>query len=406
MDSLRLIFPLAWRNLWRNSRRSMLTMLAIFVAVFSMVVLGAFMRAWGNSSVIETINNLTGHGQIHQVNYLDDPNVDHRISHLPNSLKVALQSNNIRQYAKRVRVPAMLKTERESAPVELYGIEPQQEDGLSFIANSVVQGHYFNSNNQRGIIIGEKLAARLQTKLGRRLVVMSQGADGQIKERGLTIIGLFHGQANLEKSVVFISLTQAQTLLGIGSDFSELVYRLPDEENAEQVAQHLQAKAGNLQVKSWNELQPFAKAMLEMSNATIFIWIIVSFGVVSFGLINTLLMAVFERMREFGLLQALGMKPRWLLLQLLLESSIMVGLATIIGLVAGVLLILAFANGINLGLGASYLGSAQLVYPKVDWQEIGMIGISVILLGLLASLYPAIKAAREVPVKVLAQASN
>jgi ABC-type lipoprotein release transport system permease subunit len=406
MDSLKLIVPLAWRNLWRNKRRTLLTMIAIVIAVMSMVAFGAFMRAWSNASLLETINNLTGHGQIHHAGYLDDPNVDYRIQNLPTALVKLLEQPPITHYAKRVRVPAMLVTERESAPIEIIGIQPQSEIGLSFISDAVTQGRYLNSDTDRGILLGEKLVSRLQTKLGRRLVVMSQGADGAIEERGMQIVGVFKSQPQLEKSIAFIAFKSAQSMLKIDSDFSEIAFRVEDKTKLDQIISVMKNQAGQLDVQAWDEIEPFTKAMVEMNEGSILIWILVSFTVVSFGLVNSLLMAVYERLREFGLLQALGMKPRWLLIQVLVESVFIVGLATVIGLVTGILIVLAFQDGINLGIGASYFGGAQIVYPELDWEEISTIGLVVLFLGLLASLYPAIRASRLVPVDILSRATT
>jgi len=417
MESIKLIVPLAWRNLWRNKRRTLLTMVAIFVAVMSMVTLGAFMRAWADASLVEAVNNLTGHGQIHAAQYLDDPNIDHRIDQLPDRIKQRLEQQPVTHYAERVKVPAMIRTERESSPVELLGIQPEREKGLSFISDAVAEGRYLQSNQDSGILIGKKLADRLQTKLGRRLVVMSQGADGAIKERGFRVIGIFEGQPALEKSLAFISIGVAQTLLEINDDISEVAFRLESQTQVVSVIDDLKAinkerfasesdRETQLDIQAWDELEPFTKAMIEMNDGAILIWILVSFAVVSFGLINTLLMAVFERMREFGLLQALGMKPRWLLLQILVESTFMMMVATSAGLLTGILIVLAFQDGLNLGLGASYFGAAQIVYPELDWYEVTYIGVVVLFLGILASLYPALKAARRVPVDVLSRAAN
>ncbi|MEJ2754892.1 MAG: FtsX-like permease family protein, partial [Gammaproteobacteria bacterium] len=377
-----------------------------FVAVLSMVLMGAFMRAWSRSALVETINNLTGHGQIHAPGYLDDPSVDHRIHQLPVALQQTLAQAPIVHMAQRVRVPAMLKTERESAPVELYGIQPRAEEGLSFIADAVIDGRYFQAPDERGILLGAQLAKRLQTQRGRRLLVLSQGIDGTIQERAYPIIGIFSATSLLEKTTVYLTLPQAQSLLQMGSDISEIAYRLDHEDAAAAVARTLASQAPNLQVLAWDALQPFTKAMLKMSDGSMLIWILVSFGVVSFGLMNTLLMAVFERVHEFGLLQALGMRPQWLLLQLLMESTWMIGLATGLGLIVGVVLVLSAADGINLGIGASYLGVAQVVYPRVDAGEVALIGGSVLVLGLLTSLYPAIKAASQVPMEVLSKAAQ
>jgi ABC-type lipoprotein release transport system permease subunit len=406
IDTLKLIISLAWRNLWRNKRRTLLTMIAIVIAVMSMVTFGAFMRAWSNTSLLETINNLTGHGQIHHAGYLDDPNVDYRIQNLPSALVKLLEQPPITHYAKRVRVPAMLVTERENSPIEIIGIQPQSEIGLSFISGAVTQGRYLNSDTDHGILLGEKLVSRLQTKLGRRLVVMSQGADGAIEERGMRIVGIFKSQPQLEKSIAFMAFNTAQSMLKIGSDYSEIVFRVEDKSKLDRIIPMIKRQAGALDVHAWDEIEPFTKAMVEMSEGSILIWILVSFTVVSFGLVNSLLMAVYERLREFGLLQALGMKPRWLLVQVLLESVFIVVLATLIGLVTGILIVMGFQDGINLGIGASYFGGAQIVYPELDWEEISTIGLVVLFLGLLASLYPAIRASRQVPVDILSRATT
>ncbi|TQV74978.1 ABC transporter permease [Aliikangiella marina] len=404
--SMSLILPLAWRNLWRNKRRSLLTMLAIFVAVMSMVVLGAFMRAWSSATIVETINNLTGHGQIHALQYLDDPNIDYRIKAIPGSIANHLNSAEVTHRADRVRVPAMIRSERENSPVELLGIQPAQEKGLSFISEAIIDGRYLESNADKGIILGKKLADRLQTKLGRRVVLMSQHQDGSISERGYRVVGIFTSQPGIEKFNVFISIQSAQALLGIGSDISEVTFKLQSREQIAGFVQRLRNENSELDIQAWDELQPFTKAMIEMSDGSILIWILVSFTVVSFGLINTLLMAVFERMREFGLFQALGMKTRWLLLQILFESTFMMAVATAAGLIAGILIVIAFEGGLDLGVGASYFGAAQVVYPELDWSEVSYIGVLVMFLGVLASLYPAIKAARNVPVDVLSRATN
>lgn len=406
MHSLKLILPLAWRNLWRNKRRTLLTMVAIVIAVMSMVAFGAFMRAWSNASLLETINNLTGHGQIHQAEYLDDPNVDHRIQNLPIVLTELLEQAPVTHYAKRVRVPAMLITERESAPIELIGIQPRSEVGLSFISDAVTQGRYLDTETDRGILLGEKIVNRLQTRLGRRLVVMSQGADGVIAEQGFPIVGIFKAQPQLEKSIAFITFNTAQSMLKIGQGFSEVAFRVEDKSALDPFLVRMKDQSGELDVQAWDEIEPFTKAMVEMNEGSILIWILVSFTVVSFGLVNSLLMAVYERLREFGLLQALGMKPRWLLIQVLLESVFIVGLATITGLITGILIVQAFHDGINLGIGANYFGGAQIVYPELDWQEVSFIGLVVLFLGVLASLYPAIRASRQVPVDILSRATT
>ncbi|MGB0467483.1 MAG: ABC transporter permease [Pontibacterium sp.] len=409
MDTLNLFICLAWRNLWRNGRRTLLTMVAIILAVASMVSLGSFMTAWNNSTLDVTIENLTGHIQIHAPGYLDDPNIEHSMAPINADLKAYLQAAPVIAWSERVRLPAMIRTERESSPVELLGINPAAELGLSFISGAVVQGHYFNDAHERGILIGKTLMDRLQTKAGRRVVVMSQGINGQIRELGTPVVGVFRGAPEMERSVAFITLPRAQNMMGLGSHYFEISLKVDDTEALPEVVKALQKRAPELDIRAWDELQPFTKAMLEMSEGSILIWILVSFSVVAFGLVNTLLMAVYERMREFGLLQALGMRPGWLLLQVLLESLMLVGAATLAGLLVGALIVLGYQDGLDLGSwgsGATYFGASSVLYPKLVWEELLYIGTVVLVLGVLASLYPAYRASRYVPVEVLNKAIN
>lgn len=407
--SLPLLLELAWRNLWRNPRRTLLTVVAITLAVMSMVVLGAFMRAWSSSTLNTTIENLTGHIQIHALHYMDDPGIERSMPALPDDGLAALNTQPVSVWAQRVRVPAMLRTERENSPVELLGIQPDKERDLSFIAGAVEQGSYFTTSDQRGILIGRALMDRLQTRFGRRVVLMSQGVDGQVKEIGTPVVGVFSAAPELERSVVFITLPRAQRMLGLGDGYSEIALKLTEREQLSDVAQSLRQLLPGLDVRTWYELQPFTKAMLEMSEGTILIWILVSFAVVAFGLINTLLMAIYERMREFGLLQALGMRPGMLLLQMMCESLLLVGVATLAGILLGAMIVLAYADGLDFGSwasGAQYFGAASVLYPELSWGELIYIGVVVWCLGVVASLYPAWMASRRVPVDVLNRAQH
>lgn len=409
MMRLRLLLSLAWRSLLRYRRRTLLTLVAIVLAVASMVALGAFMRAWASSTFDQAIENLTGHIQIHAPGYLDDPSVASSMAPLPDALRARLNREDVLAWAERVRVPAMVRTERESAPVMLLGIDPQREAGLSFIASAVSEGAYLDAADSRGVLIGKTLMERLQTRLGRRIVLMAQAEDGQIREIGAPIVGVFSAAPEMERGVVFMGMQRAQRLLELDNNYSEVSVKLLNISNLDSFIDVLDDFESGLDIKHWEVLQPFTKAMLEMTEGSIFIWILVSFVVVAFGLVNTLLMAVYERMREFGLLQALGMKPYWLLLQVLFEAALLVGGATLIGLLLGTLVVESFSAGLSLGSwasGATYFGASAVLYPRHDPAELWLIGAVVWGLGIVASLWPAWQAARRIPVDVLNKALN
>lgn len=407
-DRLALFTALAWRNLWRNSRRTLITFAAISVGVWSMIVLAALMQAWGASAFDAAVRTLTGHGQIHAPLYLDDPTVDHRFAPPSQALANRLDAADVRAWAARVRVPAIVQTARENAPVTLVGIDADAERGLSFIPDSVNDGAYLESGDEAGLLLGRRLAQRLRTGLDKRVVVLSQAASGEIAERGFRVMGLFDAeQEETEKGFVFVLRSTAQAMLGIGDDVSEVAFVLDDVEGLPAALASLRQVAPDLDVVSWSELEPFTQAILDISAGTIALWTVIMFILVAFGLVNTLLMAVLERTREFGLVQALGMRPRLLLLQVLLESAFLIGMGVVAGVVAGIATLLAFNNGLDLSAvaqGGAVLGIGRVLYPEIDVALTVYIAVFVWLMGIVTSVYPAWHAARDVPVATINKA--
>ena len=336
MGRLSLLAALAWRNLWRNSRRTAITFIAIAVGVWSMIVLAALMDAWGASAFDAAIKMLTGHGQIHAAGYLDDPTVEHRFAPPDAKLRLVLESSPADNWATRVRVPAIVQTARETAPVTLVGIDPEAERGLSFIPDAVHEGDYLQGVTGSDVLIGRRLAQRLRTGVGKRVVILSQSAGGDIAEHGFRVVGLFDTEREQdEKAFVFVPRSTAQSMLGIGNEVSEISFVLDDVAKLPGFLARIRSVAPQLQAVSWAQLEPFTQAILDISNGTVALWTLIMFILVALGLVNTLLMAVLERTREFGLLQALGLRPRLLLLQVLLESAFLVGLGVVFGVVAG-----------------------------------------------------------------------
>lgn len=409
MRSFRLIFPLAWRNLWRRGVRTLLTLAAVALAIASMIVLGSFLRAWGDSAFYRTVEALNGHGQIHNPSFLEDPTIEHSMPEPEGPLKEALSEPIVKAWAPRVVVQALIRSERETAPITLYGIDPEREAEVSFFRADIVEGTPLTADDSPGLIMGQLLADRLQVSLGRRVVISAQDRAGDIKEIGVRVIGFYREQPDLQKYAVFMSLKPAQEFLGLGGKISEIAFLARSRGEIEATANMLDAAAPDLEVLRWDQLQPFAKAvtlMVEQSNS---IWVFVSFALVAFGLINTFMMVVFERMHEFGLMQALGMKPRLLLAQVLLESVYLVVLGTFAGVILGAEFINLFADGLdlgNLGAGAAMFGASQVLYPELDWGQIALASTLVVSLSILASLYPALQAAKRVPIDVLTRANN
>ena len=405
MQSLPLISALAWRNLWRNKRRTSVILFAMILGVWAMIVTAAFMRGMANQVLDDTVNNLTAHIQIHHPKYLDDPVIENSFSDNDKQLLTSLQHPDILKWASRLRVPAVISSERETRGLSLLGINPEAEAELSFLKSSITEGRYFKSQHDKGIIIGKKLAENLDTRLGKRVVVMSQDLNNEIADRGFRIIGIYDTPTeNMETGFLFMTRQTAESLLNISGVSSEIAILTRSLEHIQVTLASLQQQNPELDIQAWNTLQPFVKLIKEMYTDFQYIWHLIVFLAMSFGIINTLLMTIFERTREFGLFQALGLKPRFILAQVWTEAVFMLIIALILGNIISWLTVLSTGEGIDVSAFAQGMEMAQLsnIIPFVIVSEdLFLANIIVIVLGLLTSLYPAWRASQLVPANAI-----
>lgn len=405
LGKLDLLFRLAWRNVLRNRRRSAIILVAIVVGLWSMILFGSFVRAWANDVVRHAIITLTGHLQTHAPGYRDDPVVERAMALPSGDLLAVLAEPGVLAWARRVRVPAVVMSEREAAGVTLVGIDPEAERGLSFIPEAVTEGRYLAPEGERGILLGRELAERLDTAVGKRVVVMSQAADGSVADRGFRVVGLYDADREAtEMTFVFVARERASALLGLGDRISEIAVMLHDRRALAGYLERLSVAAPGLDVAPWTTLEPLAQATAAMGEAWAWMFYIVMYLAMAFGLVNTLLMAVAERTRELGMLQALGMRPRLILGQVLLESSILLLVGTAAGGLLAAATLTLLSGGVDVGSlaeGAEVWGMGKVLYPTVTVADVASAYLVVGALGLLASLYPAWRAARRVPVEAI-----
>jgi ABC-type lipoprotein release transport system permease subunit len=402
-----MLTTIAWRNLWRNHRRSLIMLTAIAIGLWGMIWMTALMRGMVDQMIDSSIRTLSGHIQIHAEGFLDDPSIEHSLPPATENpaLLALLESPHVTHWSERIRVPAVIRSERDVLGVTLVGINPQQESGLSFIADSVTEGEYLEDAHDSHILVGRKLLERLETKPGRRIVLMSQDPDNNIAERGFRIGGIFDTELQAtETSYVFTGIETARAMLKMGSGVSEISLLGPDYRNLEALAADVRMAAGKADTRTWLELDTYMASMLDVMDGVIVIWFGIIFLALSFGLVNTLLMAVFERTREIGLLQALGMPPANILFMVLVESVIML----LIGLLAGNLLswltILPIQDGIDISAvaaGLEWAGMSSTLLPAVKSSDVLLANAIVLVLGIAASLFPAWRASRKVPVEAI-----
>ena len=406
MRMIPVLTRLAWRYLWRNHRRTIVMLSAIAIGVWAMIFMTALTRGMVDQMITDGISVLPGHVQLHNPEYLDDPSITNRINLTDEDLASRFDDAGFEAWASRVRVPAVITSERESRGVTLLGIDPAAERDFSFVDYDKVDGRFLESPDDNGVVIGAKMADTLDTEVGKRIVLMSQDPDNEIADRGFRVVGLFHANMETyEETYAFIGKKTAQKMLRIGDTTTEVVFFGDDYRNVEPTYEKVVAAVDDsAKVSRWTEVDTYLGTMLSVMDGFMLIWVIVIFLALSFGLVNTLVMAVFERVREIGLMLALGMKPASILGQIIIESMMLLSVGLLIGDTLAWVTVKPLESGIDISVvakGMEMFGASSVLYPKLYMDDVILSNVVVLVLGFLARLSPAWRASRYEPVEAI-----
>ncbi|MDJ0812906.1 MAG: ABC transporter permease [Woeseiaceae bacterium] len=406
MHMLAVLSRLAWRNLWRNHRRTLIMLLAIILGTWAMIFMTALMRGMVSQMVADGISSLPGHVQVHHPDFRDDPSVANLINVPDSEIAERFNAANFRQWASRVRVPAVITSEYDSRGVTLVGVDPALEDGLTFVDYREVEGRFLESADDKGVVIGRKLADILNTEVGKRIVLMSQDPDNEIADRGFRVVGLFTASVKaFEEQFVFAGKTTTQNMLRIGDQVSEIAVLGDDYRDVEAEFQKtLELINDGVTVQRWTEVDRFLGTMLGVMDGFVLVWIVVIFLALSFGLVNTLVMAVFERVREIGLMLALGMRPKDILGQIILESLLLLAIGLALGSALAWATVQPIRDGIDLSMvseGMEMMGVSSVLVPELLLSDVVLANVVVLILGFFASLSPAWRAAQYEPIEAI-----
>lgn len=405
---------IGWRNLWRNPRRTLIILTAIVIGIISMIVLSAFGRGMMEGMVRNSIDNLVGHIKIQNPDYRVDPAVENIIvkaSEVAGQISGVLPEDG--RLVKRLRLDGVLSTSREHTGVMIVGIQPRLEAGMSFIGRPLYEGAALDPDDGNGLLMGQSLLERLGLEIGKKVVLMSQNSDGEGKAKAFRIRGSYRTELrDTEKRYVFINLHNFQEMIGASDTATEIAVNLNlattyqtgrIEELVERINEQLDNK--NVTADGWRELLPAIAAYIDMFDVYMLIWFVVVFIAMGFGLANTVLMAVYERMREFGLQRALGVRATGIIKSVMIEVVLLLIIGMALADFASLFLVkVVFGAGIDLGsfgAGIEMWGISRVIYPVLSLKDIVMANGVVMLLGLLVGLYPALHAARFTPVETM-----
>lgn len=406
---MNIVLRLAWRNLWRHPRRTWLTMGAMVFANILLVFMISLQFGMYGLMIDNALQIFTGHLQVQAQGYNDEQKMRQVVPDiipLANTIRTKLNSDFV---AARGQAFALASSEERSFGIGVYGVEPEFEARVSSIPGLIAAGRYLSANNAAEVVVGSVLARNLHVQVGDELTLLGSGVDGSFAAGVVDIVGIFDsGVTDIDRNIAEIPLGLFQDTFFMQGGGHQIVI-VGDNLDA---AAGLQAKVrsmlpgdSKLVVLDWNELQPGLKQAIQADMSSSFFMYFVLVILVSFSVLNTQLMSVLERTREFGIVMALGLKPGRLGRLVLLETAIMGIMGSLLGALAGGLVTSWFtANGLafpGMDEMAARFNLPARMYPEVNAFSL-LVGPAVVFLfTILAALYPALRLRWQNPVAAM-----
>ncbi len=403
-----MIFKIAWRNIWRNKLRSLVIITAIILGVWAALFMIAF--SWGMSEkrLSGSIDHEVGHVQIHHPSFLnEDGNIKYFIENgeeLQHSLDT-MQSTTL--VSSRLAINAMIQSSRNGGGVRIIGIDPEVDAIFTQIDSKIQDGKYFNEKRGRkiDILISEKLADHLKVGVRKSINLKFSDSDGEFMDLGCRVLGIYKtSNPQYDMLNVFVRKDVLQESLG-GLMVNELVLKLAYPEEAKQFAADFNTNHKEVSAKYWGEVAPELKLLNDSFDQGMQIFISIIMLALAFGIINTMLMAVLERVREIGVLMSIGLNKLRLFSMIVIETIFLAAIAAPLGMaLAWLTIYLTNINGIDLsivGQGLESYGYSTMVYPVLKQSYYMDMAVQVSVLAVVSSLYPAWKALKLNPVKAI-----
>ncbi len=409
--SLRLpVFLLiAMRNLLRNPRRTGIMVAGTTFGILGYVFVLAFFDGFFDNTIDNSTRYVTGHVQVERPGFRRELAPEAAIDEAPRLLAELRSVPGVVAAAPRVQAQALASTAAKSEGVMLVGMEPEAERRVTFIHRTMVEGRPLAPGADREAMIGRELAAKLRLRLGEKVVVMAQAADGELGTAAYRVSGIFATEsASFDGAFVFVTLPAAQALLALDGRISTINLRLEDRSRTARAVEELRARfgSGGLAFAPWQELLPQLEEMVQFNRVVTNILLAVLLLVVATAIMNTVFMAVAERTRELGVMMALGTSPPAVLRLVVYETIVLLLMAALAGYGAGIAAVVYFGRA-GLDLSGFFQGYAAIpgltgiVYPRLLSASIVPPGVALIVVGVLVSLYPAAKAAKLEPARAI-----
>lgn len=399
------IFKVAWRNIWRNRRRTIVTTSAMTLALVVMILYSGLVRGHLERMRRDILDYEVGDMQIFAKGYRDNPSIYTRIDE-PGRLIEALGKAGYTASA-RLLGAGLVAAGDSSAGVMLRGVDVKQDAAVSRVGTRVESGRWLDPKDPQGIVIGKRLARTLDVKPGDEVVVLTQAADGSMADDLYRVRGVLRNLSEaVDRGGVFMTEGAFRELFLLPAGAHQILVRKPSAVTEAAALARVEKLAAGLDVKTWRQLMPTLSSLLDSAKSVLYVMFFLVYVVIAILILNAMLMAVFERIREFGVLKALGMEPGAVFRLVFAESLLQTAISTAAGLVLslpGVWYLSAVGIDLRTVGGISLYGMVMDPHWRAEFVPAAFAGpvVMLVIIVSIAVIYPAVKAARLRPIEAI-----
>ena len=403
MNLLTLI-KISWRNIWRNKLRSLVVIISIVFGLLGGIIIIAMSYGLNEERMNNAVDTYLSHIQIHNNLFSEDYNIKHTINNLDIIEKAISEDKRVVSYSKRIVLNGMLSNSNGSYGIQVKGIDPDEEIKVTNTYEKIIDGEYFNSNRDNTILVGKKLADKLNLKLKSKVVITFQDENYELTSLLYRVEGIFRsGNSRYDEMNVFVKNKSITKNLPGFNGYHEMPILLSDIELRGEVKKDLIPISSDNIVEGWDDISKELAYANEMLSAVLYIFMMIILSGLSFGVINTMLMAILERRKEIGMLMSIGMNRYKIFMMISFETIFLSLIALPFGLITSYLIVEYYSVvGIDLSVveaGLENFGVGTRLYFKVPNEEYFYVSLMVFVISIFSSIFPSIRALKINPVE-------
>lgn len=400
--NLNTLIKIGWRNIWRNKKRSLVVILSIVLGLYGGLIIASLMITLNTQRMDTAINTYLADIQIHNKNFSKEYSLNDTISNIHFLEKTLTNDSRVKSFSKRVVINGMLSNSTGSYGVNVLGINPESEVKVTNVYSKLVEGDYFESKRLNTMIVGKKLADKLDLRLRSKVVVAFQDVNSDITSLLFRVEGIFKsGNGMFDDYNVFVKNASIFSNLPDLNGYHEIPILTTDENATQSLKFDLKKINNSLEVKSWDEIAVELAYANQMISSFLYIFMLIVLSGLSFGIINTMLMAILERKKEIGMLMSIGMSKIYIFLMICFETVFLSLVAIPFGILITYITVDYFSvTGIDLsivGSGLENFGVGAILYLKLHNEYYYNLSLLVILISFISSIFPAIRALKINP---------